>query len=252
MKGLIWNVSRTNTHRFYAYLFQISPKKEQRIFSSHWGNRSDCFQNSFVDLGKQNDAGKIVATFYDINNEIWKGSRATESLKSGIENTWGGIKARGIKAGENDQLEEFLNASNGLGHDNNEGDDFDNEERFKTLSRVSINNNKRQSQNKNHSLHATRSKTPREQMKEMLNKRQKRKNLTKKLPKGQTSSPTDGTNFGQVLIEKSGQPSTDDTIFRGSHCSCSIKKVFLKFLKNLKENTCIGVSFFIKLQASGL
>ena len=142
-------------------MFQISPKKEQRIFSSHWGNRSDCFQNSFVDLGKQNDAGKIVATFYDINNERWKGSRATESLKSGIENTWGGIKERGIKAGENDQLEEFLNASNGLGHDNNEGDDFDNEERFKTLSRVSINNNKRQSQNKNHSLHATRSKTPR-------------------------------------------------------------------------------------------
>ena len=116
-----------------------------------------------------------------------------------------GDKGKRIKAGENDQLEEFLNASNGFGHDNNEGDDFDNEERFKTLSRVSINNNKRQSQNKNHSLHATRSKTPREQMKEMLNKQLKRKNLTKKLPKGQTSSPTYGTNFGQVLMEKMEQ-----------------------------------------------
>ena len=32
----------------------------------------------------------------------------------------------------------------------------------------------------------------------------------------------------------------------------SVKKVFLKILQNLQENTCIGVSFLIKLQASSL
>ena len=33
---------------------------------------------------------------------------------------------------------------------------------------------------------------------------------------------------------------------------CSIRKVFLKILQNSQENTCIGVSFLIKLQAYGL
>ena len=38
-------------------------------------------------------------------------------------------------------------------------------------------------------------------MEEMLNNRRHKK-LTKKLPKGQTTSPKDGTNFEKVLIEK--------------------------------------------------
>ena len=33
---------------------------------------------------------------------------------------------------------------------------------------------------------------------------------------------------------------------------CSVKKVFLEISKNLQENTCVRVSFLIKLQASGL
>ena len=39
---------------------------------------------------------------------------------------------------------------------------------------------------------------------------------------------------------------------RSSHRRCSIKKMFLKISQNLQENTCVGVSFFIKLQASAL
>ena len=45
---------------------------------------------------------------------------------------------------------------------------------------------------------------------------------------------------------------SDNTIFRGSHQSCSLKKVFLKMLQNSQESTYIGVSFFIKLQAWAL
>ena len=61
--------------------------------------------------------------------------------------------------------------------------------------------------------------------------------------------------------------STDDNAyhsqFSDSKCSwsvavgisvvqrCSVKKVFLEFLKNWQENTCARVSFLIKLQASG-
>ena len=41
-------------------------------------------------------------------------------------------------------------------------------------------------------------------MEEMLNNRRHKK-LTKKLPKGQTTSPKDGTNFEKVLIEKMEQ-----------------------------------------------
>ena len=33
---------------------------------------------------------------------------------------------------------------------------------------------------------------------------------------------------------------------------CSVKKVFLEILQNSQENTCAGISFFIKLQASGV
>ena len=32
---------------------------------------------------------------------------------------------------------------------------------------------------------------------------------------------------------------------------CSVKKVFLKIPQNSQENICAGVSFLIKLQASG-
>ena len=31
---------------------------------------------------------------------------------------------------------------------------------------------------------------------------------------------------------------------------CSVKKVFIEILQNSQENTCAGVSFLIKLQAS--
>ena len=38
-------------------------------------------------------------------------------------------------------------------------------------------------------------------------------------------------------------------IFRSNHCRCSIKKLFLKILWYWQENTCVGVSFLLKLQA---
>ena len=37
---------------------------------------------------------------------------------------------------------------------------------------------------------------------------------------------------------------------RSSHRRCSVKKVFLEILQNSQENTCVRVSFLIKLQAS--
>lgn len=46
-------------------------------------------------MGKESGAGSIVATFYDICNKIWIGLPPTESLKSRIENTSGGIEASG-------------------------------------------------------------------------------------------------------------------------------------------------------------
>ena len=42
---------------------------------------------------------------------------------------------------------------------------------------------------------------------------------------------------------QSDQPNSDDTVFRGSHRGCSLKKVFLKILEKSQENTCVGVSF---------
>ena len=42
------------------------------------------------------------------------------------------------------------------------------------------------------------------------------------------------------------------TFERISHRSCSVKKVFLKILKNWQEITCVGVFFSIELQALGL
>ena len=108
-----------------------------------------------LDLGNKGEpVGQIVSTFYNICNEIWRRLRATESLKSGIENTWGGIKA-----GENNQPEELSNPPNGFGHDNNEGENFNDEKHSKGLSGVSINSNERQSQNKNCALNFTGSKT---------------------------------------------------------------------------------------------
>ena len=56
----------------------------------------------------------------------------------------------------------------------------------------------------------------------------------------------------EIQVQGCGQPNSDDTLFRGSHCSCSIKKMFLKLLQNLKGNTCVGVSSFKKLLASSL
>ena len=39
-------------------------------------------------------------------------------------------------------------------------------------------------------------------------------------------------------------------VFRNSCRRCTIKKAFLKISQNSQENTCIGASFLIKLQAS--
>ena len=39
---------------------------------------------------------------------------------------------------------------------------------------------------------------------------------------------------------------------RSSHWRCSIKKVLLKISQNPQENTCVRVSFLIKLQVTGL
>ena len=41
-----------------------------------------------------------------------------------------------------------------------------------------------------------------------------------------------------------------DLIDRSSHRKCSVRKVFLEISQNLQENTCVRVSFLIKLQAS--
>ena len=87
--------------------------------------------------------GRIVASFYDIRSEIWRRSWPTESIKSGIENTSGGIKA-----GENYQPEELSNACNGFSHDSNDGESFNDEKHCNTLIGVSINSNERQSQKK--------------------------------------------------------------------------------------------------------
>ena len=138
--------------------------------------------------------GRIVDTFHDICNEIWRRPRAIKSHKSGIENT----------SGEIDQPEELSNAGNGSGHEDNEGANFDDEKHCKTLSGVSINSNERQSQSKNRASYFTGSKMYREQMEETIKNRRYKK-PTKKLPKGQTSLPTNGTNFAEVLIEKMEQ-----------------------------------------------
>ena len=71
----------------------------------------------------------------------------------------------------------------------------------KTLSEVSINSNEKQSQNKNRTLYFTGSKTSCAQIEEMLNN-QRPKKLLKKLSKSQKSSPKDGTNSAEILIEK--------------------------------------------------
>ena len=46
---------------------------------------------------------------------------------------------------------------------------------------------------------------------------------------------------------KVNQDNAEGVIWR-----CSVKKVFLEILQNSQENTCVRVSFLIKLQASGL
>ena len=87
--------------------------------------------------------GRIVASFYNICIKTWRRSQETESLKSGIENTSGVIKA-----GENHQPEELLTARSGFAHDDNEGENFDDEKHCKTLSEVSINSNEKETQKK--------------------------------------------------------------------------------------------------------
>ena len=53
------------------------------------------------------------------------------------------------------------------------------------------------------------------------------------------------TNISQVELEILRNSST---IFRSSHWRCSIKKLFSNILWYSQKNTCVGVSFLIKLQ----
>lgn len=96
-----------------------------------------CKYRKALDLGEQSGAGRIVFAFYDICNKIGSRLSTTESLKCWIKNTSGGIKA-----GENDQPEELLNAINGFRHDDNKGENFDNEKHCVTPSEVSMNSMK--------------------------------------------------------------------------------------------------------------
>ena len=40
-----------------------------------------------VDTGRQRGGGRVVATFYELCQEIWAGSPATESIASGVESS---------------------------------------------------------------------------------------------------------------------------------------------------------------------
>ena len=58
-----------------------------------------------------------------------------------------------------------------------------------------------------------------------------------------------------VLYDKKCGPFTVKSlnIYRSNHQTCSIKKVILnKIFQNFQENTCVGVSFLMKLLALGL
>ena len=172
-------------------MFQIYPKKVAENIFSTLGEffKKDRIASKIkqlrytyrkaLNLGKQSGAGRPSRHyFYNICNKIWRRSGATESLKSGKENTLGGIKA-----GENDQLEKLSNVRNIFGHDNNEGEHFDVEKHCKTLSAVSINSSERQSQNKDRTLNFTGSKDI-SQTNGRNAKQPGDKKLTKKLSKG--------------------------------------------------------------------
>ena len=38
-----------------------------------------------LDSGKQSEGGRVVATFFDLSNQVWSGSSATESMSSGLD-----------------------------------------------------------------------------------------------------------------------------------------------------------------------
>ena len=38
-----------------------------------------------LDSGKQSGSGRVVAMFFDLCNQIWSGSPATESMSSGLD-----------------------------------------------------------------------------------------------------------------------------------------------------------------------
>ena len=38
-----------------------------------------------LDSGKQSGVGRVVATFFDLYNQIWSGLPATESMSSGLD-----------------------------------------------------------------------------------------------------------------------------------------------------------------------
>ena len=61
-------------------------------------------------------------------------------------------------------------------------------------------------------------------------------------------NPSSGKSY---YSPQNGQPNSDAIIFRGSHWSCSVKRV-LKFWQNSQKNTCVRVSFSMKFQALGL
>ena len=60
------------------------------------------------------------------------------------------------------------------------------------------------------------------------------------------------TSVTSSRVKRQGLEFLFEKFYRSSHRRCSIKQVFLKVLQNSQENTCVGVSFLIKLQFSGL
>ena len=45
----------------------------------------------------------------------------------------------------------------------------------------------------------------------------------------------------EIMVTKTG---------RSSHWSCSVKKMFLKVLKNSQKNTCVGACNFVKIETT--
>ena len=61
-----------------------------------------------------------------------------------------------------------------------------------------------------------------------------------------------GLNFFPIYINDLSNGLKTNAKLLADDKKCPIKKLFLEISQNSKENTCVRVSFLIKLQASGL